>query len=144
MFPACNGKQEAGEVDFAKCTPLKLTLLTQGFELPGPKCSGKGFAPSPFLFPRYVYDVRFVAEVLWSVRADQLRIPQPSRLRLVMFFAPGANSASGMSVSNDCKQKFMELKRKRTYRYIIFKIDEKLQQITLEKTGAPGASYEDY
>ncbi len=30
MFPACNGKQEAGEVDFAKCTPLKLTLLTQG------------------------------------------------------------------------------------------------------------------
>ncbi|CAK9227334.1 unnamed protein product [Sphagnum troendelagicum] len=84
MFPACNGKQEAGEVDFAKCTPLKLTLLTQ--------------------------------EVLWSVRADQLRIPQPSRLRLVMFFAPGANSASGMSVSNDCKQKFMELKRKRTYR----------------------------
>ncbi|CAK9228031.1 unnamed protein product [Sphagnum troendelagicum] len=55
-----------------------------------------------------------------------------------------ANSASGMSVSDDCKQKFMELKRKKTYRYIIFKIDEKLQQITLEKTGAPGASYEDF
>ncbi len=28
MFPACNGKQEAGEVDFAKCTPLKLTLTS--------------------------------------------------------------------------------------------------------------------
>ncbi len=49
-----------------------------------------------------------------------------------------------MSVSDDCKQKFMELKRKKTYQYIIFKIDEKLQQITLEKTGAPGASYEDF
>jgi cofilin len=55
-----------------------------------------------------------------------------------------ANSTSGMSVSDDCKQKFMELKRKKTYRYIIFKIDEKLQQITLEKTGVPGASYEDF
>ncbi|CAK9877167.1 unnamed protein product [Sphagnum jensenii] len=55
-----------------------------------------------------------------------------------------ANSASGMSVSDDCKQKFMELKRKKTYRYIIFKIDEKLQHITVEKTGVPGASYEDF
>ncbi|CAK9191535.1 unnamed protein product [Sphagnum troendelagicum] len=55
-----------------------------------------------------------------------------------------ANAASGMSVSDECKQKFMELKRKKTYRYIVFKIDEKLQQITLEKTGAPGASYEDF
>jgi cofilin len=55
-----------------------------------------------------------------------------------------ANSASGMSVSDDCKQKFMELKRKQTLRYIIFKIDGKLLQITLEKTAAPGGSYEDF
>jgi hypothetical protein len=40
--------------------------------------------------------------------------------------------------------KFMELKRKRTYWYIISKIDEKLQQFTLEKTGDPGVSYEDF
>jgi cofilin len=56
-----------------------------------------------------------------------------------------ANAASaGMSVSDECTMKFMELKRKRTYWYIISRIDEKLQQITLEKTGAPSASYEDF
>jgi len=56
-----------------------------------------------------------------------------------------ANAASaGMSVSDECTLKFMELKSKKTYWYIISKIDEKLQQITLEKTGAPGASYGDF
>ncbi|KAH8961125.1 hypothetical protein BDL97_05G034400 [Sphagnum fallax] len=55
-----------------------------------------------------------------------------------------ANAASGMAVSDECKLKFMELKRKKTYRYIIFKIDEKAQQITLEKTGEPGESYEQF
>ncbi len=38
----------------------------------------------------------------------------------------------------------MELKRKKTYRYIIFKIDEKAQQIILEATGGPEESYEDF
>jgi len=55
-----------------------------------------------------------------------------------------ANAASGMAVSDDCKLKFMELKRKKTYRYIIFKIDEKAQQIILETTGGPEESYEDF
>ncbi|BBN02120.1 cofilin [Marchantia polymorpha subsp. ruderalis] len=53
-----------------------------------------------------------------------------------------ANAASGMAVSDECKLKFMELKRKKTYRYIIFKIDEKAQQIVVEKAGGPDESYD--
>ncbi|BBM98971.1 cofilin [Marchantia polymorpha subsp. ruderalis] len=53
-----------------------------------------------------------------------------------------ANASSGMSASDECKLKFMELKRKKTHRFIIFKIDEKLQQIVVEKAGGPDESYE--
>ncbi|XP_074560982.1 actin-depolymerizing factor 1-like isoform X4 [Curcuma longa] len=55
-----------------------------------------------------------------------------------------ANSASGMAVHDDCKLKFQELKAKRTFRFIIFTIDEKIQQVTVEKLGQPDASYEDF
>uniref|UniRef100_A0A2P2LKM9 Uncharacterized protein MANES_08G078500 n=2 Tax=Rhizophora mucronata TaxID=61149 RepID=A0A2P2LKM9_RHIMU len=55
-----------------------------------------------------------------------------------------ANAASGMAVHDDCKLKFLELKAKRTYRYIIFKIEEKLKQVIVEKMGEPTQSYEDF
>ncbi|KAI4300141.1 hypothetical protein L6164_033552 [Bauhinia variegata] len=44
-----------------------------------------------------------------------------------------ANSASGMAVHDDCKLKFLELKAKRAYRYIIFKIEENQKQVIVEK-----------
>lgn len=53
-----------------------------------------------------------------------------------------ANASSGVRISDECKLKFMQLKQKRTYRYIIFKIDEKVQEIMVEKTGAPNESYD--
>ncbi|KAH1115547.1 hypothetical protein J1N35_008925 [Gossypium stocksii] len=53
-----------------------------------------------------------------------------------------ANSASGMAVNDECKTKFLELKAKRHYRFIVFKIEENLQQIVVEKVGAPKDSYE--
>eukprot|EP00897_Mesotaenium_endlicherianum_P006981 jgi/Mesen1/6310/ME000325S05443 len=53
-----------------------------------------------------------------------------------------ANAASGMNVADDCKLKFMELKRKKTYRYIIFKIEN--NEISIEKTGAPEESYDQF
>lgn len=53
-----------------------------------------------------------------------------------------ANAASGMAVHDDCKLKFLELKAKRIYRFIIFKIDA--QQVVLEKLGDPEESYEDF
>lgn len=55
-----------------------------------------------------------------------------------------ANAASGMAVHDDCKLKFLELKTKRTYRYIVYKIEEKQKQVIVEKLGEPGQSYEDF
>ncbi|KAK6144574.1 hypothetical protein DH2020_021409 [Rehmannia glutinosa] len=53
-----------------------------------------------------------------------------------------ANAASGMAVHDDCKLKFMELKTKRTHRFIVFKIEEK--QIIVEKLGEPTETYDDF
>ncbi|XP_030929137.1 actin-depolymerizing factor 2-like isoform X1 [Quercus lobata] len=53
-----------------------------------------------------------------------------------------ANAASGMAVHDDCKLKFLELKTKRTYRFIVFKIEEKQKQVIVEKLGEPSDSYE--
>lgn len=43
---------------------------------------------------------------------------------------------------DDCKLKFLELKTKRAFRFIVFKIEEK--QIIVEKLGEPAESYEDF
>ncbi|KAG7027962.1 Actin-depolymerizing factor 2, partial [Cucurbita argyrosperma subsp. argyrosperma] len=55
-----------------------------------------------------------------------------------------ANAASGMAVNDDCKLKFLALKAKRTYRFIVFKIEEKQKQVVVEKVGEPTQSYEDF
>ncbi|KAF8379487.1 hypothetical protein HHK36_028922 [Tetracentron sinense] len=55
-----------------------------------------------------------------------------------------ANSASGMAVNDECKLKFLELKTKRSYRFIVFKIEEKIQQVMVERLGKPDESYEDF
>ncbi|RWW68497.1 hypothetical protein BHE74_00023978 [Ensete ventricosum] len=49
-----------------------------------------------------------------------------------------------MAVNDDCKLKFLELKAKRTYRFIVFKIDEKLKQVIVEKLGEPNLTYDDF
>ncbi|CAM8925082.1 unnamed protein product [Rhodiola kirilowii] len=55
-----------------------------------------------------------------------------------------ANAASGMAVNDECKLKFLELKAKRTHRFIVFKIDEKVQQVRVEKLGSPDETYDDF
>ncbi|CAK9319058.1 unnamed protein product [Citrullus colocynthis] len=55
-----------------------------------------------------------------------------------------ANSSSGMAVHDECKLKFLDLKAKRKYRFIVFKIEEKIQQVTVEKVGGPDETYEDF
>ncbi|XP_057782816.1 actin-depolymerizing factor 4-like isoform X1 [Salvia miltiorrhiza] len=55
-----------------------------------------------------------------------------------------ANAASGMAVHDECKLKFMELKTKRTHRFIVFKIEEKQKQVIVEKLGEPTETYEDF
>ncbi|KMZ75136.1 Actin depolymerizing factor [Zostera marina] len=55
-----------------------------------------------------------------------------------------ANAASGMAVNDECKLKFMELKAKRTHRFVIFKIEETMKQIMVEKVGENSLSYDDF
>ncbi|GAU44089.1 hypothetical protein TSUD_399710 [Trifolium subterraneum] len=55
-----------------------------------------------------------------------------------------ANAASGMAVNDECKLKFLELKAKRTYRYIIYKIEEKQKQVVVDKVGEPANGYDDF
>lgn len=49
-----------------------------------------------------------------------------------------------MAVHDDCKLKFLELKTKRAYRFIVFKIEEKQKQVIVEKLGEPALNYEDF
>ncbi|GAB2295724.1 actin depolymerizing factor, cofilin [Dionaea muscipula] len=53
-----------------------------------------------------------------------------------------ANAASGIAVHDDCKLRFLDLKAKRTHRFIVFKIEEK--QVIVEKLGEPTETYEDF
>ena len=55
-----------------------------------------------------------------------------------------ANASSGMGVADQCKGTFLELQRKKAHRYVIFKIDEKKNQVVVDKTGTPAESYEDF
>ncbi|RYR43277.1 hypothetical protein Ahy_A08g039702 [Arachis hypogaea] len=55
-----------------------------------------------------------------------------------------ANAASGMAIHDDCKLRFLELKTKRTHRFIVFKIEENQKQVIVEKLGEPAQGYEDF
>lgn len=45
-------------------------------------------------------------------------------------------------MKDDCKLKFLELKAKRNYRFIVFKIEG--QQVVVEKLGGPEETYDDF
>lgn len=49
-----------------------------------------------------------------------------------------------MGVADHSKHTFLELKRKKVYRYVIFMIDEKKSEVVVEKTGGPAESYSDF
>ncbi|XP_038679243.1 actin-depolymerizing factor 1-like [Tripterygium wilfordii] len=49
-----------------------------------------------------------------------------------------------MAVNDECKLRFLELKTKRIYRFIVFKIDEKAQQVKVDRAGESKESYEDF
>ncbi|GAV67813.1 Cofilin_ADF domain-containing protein [Cephalotus follicularis] len=53
------------------------------------------------------------------------------------------NASSGMGVDEHSKTMYMELQRKKAYRYVIFKIDEKKREVVVEKTGGRAESYDD-
>ncbi|XP_022774130.1 actin-depolymerizing factor 7 [Durio zibethinus] len=47
-----------------------------------------------------------------------------------------------MAVHDECKLKFLELKAKRNYRFITFKIQN--QQVVVDKLGSPDETYDDF
>lgn len=55
-----------------------------------------------------------------------------------------SNASSGMGVAEQSTKIFLELKRKKIYRYVIFKIDESKREVVVEKTGGPAESYDDF
>ncbi|CAL5402269.1 unnamed protein product [Camellia sinensis] len=65
-------------------------------------------------------------------------------------FQPAATMAmafkmatTGMWVTEECKNSFMEMKWKKVHKYIVFKIDEGSRLVTVDKVGGPGESYDD-
>uniref|UniRef100_A0A0E0LKP6 ADF-H domain-containing protein n=1 Tax=Oryza punctata TaxID=4537 RepID=A0A0E0LKP6_ORYPU len=55
-----------------------------------------------------------------------------------------ANSASGLAVNDECKFKFQELKARRGFRFIVFKIDDKAMEIKVERLGETAEGYDDF
>ncbi|KAL4284218.1 hypothetical protein GQ457_16G029850 [Hibiscus cannabinus] len=55
-----------------------------------------------------------------------------------------ANASSAMGVDEHSKSTFLELQRKKVFRYVIFKIDENRKEVVVEKTGGPSESYDDF
>ncbi|RDX91583.1 Actin-depolymerizing factor 2, partial [Mucuna pruriens] len=49
-----------------------------------------------------------------------------------------------MAVHDDCKLRFLDLKARRTYRFIVYKIEEKQKQVIVEKLGEPAEGYENF
>ncbi|XRA99732.1 actin-depolymerizing factor [Pycnococcus provasolii] len=47
----------------------------------------------------------------------------------------GANSASGVAVDQTCVQEFMSLKTKRTYKFLIFKVNDDGKEIVVDARG---------
>jgi cofilin len=64
-------------------------------------------------------------------------------IELWVFIFQG-NASSGMGVAEHCRNTFLELQRKKAFRYVIFKIDEKKKEVVVEKTGGPAESYDDF
>lgn len=73
--------------------------------------------------------------ILWSRFFPHLRT-------LVLLFQ--SNASSGMGVADQCKHTFLELQRKKAHRYVVFRIDEKLKEVIVEKTGGAAESYDDF
>lgn len=54
-----------------------------------------------------------------------------------------SQATTGMWVTDECKNSFMEMKWKKVHKYIVFKIDEGSKLVTVDKVGGPAESYDD-
>ncbi|XP_047331600.1 actin-depolymerizing factor 7-like [Impatiens glandulifera] len=74
-----------------------------------------------------------------STITSSLFVPRSSQDGTYYFYA---NAASGTAVDDECKLKFGELKAKRIYRYIVFRIDG--QRVVVDKMGSPDENYDNF
>ncbi|XP_006650805.1 actin-depolymerizing factor 3 [Oryza brachyantha] len=54
-----------------------------------------------------------------------------------------ANAASGVTVSEECKARFQELRLGRAHRFVVFKIDDAAQQVVVDKVGPRDAGFDE-
>uniref|UniRef100_A0A7N0V9U7 ADF-H domain-containing protein n=1 Tax=Kalanchoe fedtschenkoi TaxID=63787 RepID=A0A7N0V9U7_KALFE len=52
-------------------------------------------------------------------------------------------ATTAMCLTDECKSYFMAMKWKKVHRYIVFKIDEKSREVTVDKVGGAGEGYAD-
>lgn len=54
-----------------------------------------------------------------------------------------ANAASGVAVAEECVARFQELRGGRAHRFVVFKVDDALQRVVVEKAGGRAAGFGD-
>ncbi|GJM97077.1 hypothetical protein PR202_ga13975 [Eleusine coracana subsp. coracana] len=54
-----------------------------------------------------------------------------------------ANAASGVAVNEECKARFQELRTARAHRFVVFKVDDSLQEVVVDKVGPRDAGFDD-
>ena len=54
-----------------------------------------------------------------------------------------ANAASGVAVAEECTARFQELRTARAHRFVVFKIDDSLERVVVDKVGARDAGFGD-
>uniref|UniRef100_A0ACD5X9F4 Uncharacterized protein n=1 Tax=Avena sativa TaxID=4498 RepID=A0ACD5X9F4_AVESA len=54
-----------------------------------------------------------------------------------------ANAVSGVAVSEECVRAFQELRAGRLHRFVVYKMDDAVQQVVVEKVGGRDAGFDD-
>jgi cofilin len=54
-----------------------------------------------------------------------------------------ANAVSGVAVSEECVKVFQELRAGRAHRFVVYKMDDGVQQVVVEKVGGRDAGFDD-
>ncbi|KAM7277664.1 hypothetical protein ACFE04_004798 [Oxalis oulophora] len=79
-------------------------------------------------------------ELRWSGLVAAALLITPA----LMSFIIRSHAPSGMGIADHSKNSYLDLQRKKLYRYLIFKIDEDKSQIVIEKTGRHSENYDDF
>ncbi|XWS67746.1 hypothetical protein CRYUN_Cryun04dG0032000 [Craigia yunnanensis] len=87
---------------------------------------------------KLIASLQFSILTTFSFKFQQQQTEDSTKMAMAFKMA-----TTGMWVTDECKNSFMEMKWKKVHRYIVFKIDEKSRLVTVDKVGGPGESYDD-